>query len=547
MNSEILRLLRQRRGVIPALCLVVLAALLAVPSRAYAYDAASHACTAPAEDITTSCSVALRSQSGFSYSAADICDGNVRSGATASDGRFWQIDSADGTPDLGGIYLIWEHIPGTWRLTFSTDGVSFSDERLCGQNDFLEEYISLPDGVRSVRIEPLNGKLALLELSAWSRGRLPDSVHDWDLTPSECELMLISAHQDDELLFFGGMIPYYAGEKKLDTIVVYMADCGSLRLHEALDGLWTCGTRQYPVFLMLPDVKSQSLDQAIKTWDESGVTDTLAALFIRYRPQVVVSHDVNGEYGHGQHRMTAQCVRQALFRSEDIRESARISGGSDTYSVPKCYLHLWRRNEIFIDWNEIYLDSKHMTAAEAAALGYECHVSQQKSYDRIFINGVYDCRSFGLYRSNVGDDTGMNDLFENITPRIVNPSAPPEPPDGMERSSYSGFVYELPENGCYARFGSIGGNEDWFSCGADGALLYDAAGSAIRVFTEPEQPPKESPPSHSDISQEYMPSAAERLGAVLFPDGHISGYAAAAAVVLLFLIFLVLRRRRKNG
>ena len=528
---------------------LILTALLAVPRQAFGYDAASHACELAADDITSAYEISLRTQAGGSSVAADVCDGSVSTGSTAGEGRYWQLAASAGAQDAGGIYLLWERAPGPWRLTYSTDGESFSGELLCGRNGFIEEYVPLPDGVRAVRLEPLSCELALLEVSVWTRGRLPDSVHDWDVTPSECELMLISAHQDDELLFFGGMIPLYAGEKMLDTVVVYMADCGSLRLHEALDGLWTCGMRQYPVFLMLPDVKSQSLQQARKTWDEAVVSDTLAALFLRYRPQVVVTHDVNGEYGHGQHRLTAQCVRQALLLSEDAASAARITGGGDTYSVPKCYLHLWRKNEVFIDWNEIYLDKMQMTAAEAASLGYECHVSQHKSYRQIFINGSYDCRSFGLYRSGVGDDSGANDIFENITLRIAAPDTPPIPlNEDMVRRSYSGFVYSLsPDSDEYARFGNIGGSDGWFRCRADGALLYDDHGDAVPVGNDTQQPEGAPVLSASDVVQEYMPTFGDKLRYILFPDGHVSGYATAAVTaVVLIIIFAALRKRKKR-
>ena len=41
--------------------------------------------------------------------------------------------------------------------------------------------------------------------------------------------------------FFGGAIPYYACREDARMAVLYMADCGRLRVREALNGLWTAG------------------------------------------------------------------------------------------------------------------------------------------------------------------------------------------------------------------------------------------------------------------------------------------------------------------
>ena len=71
----------------------------------------------------------------------------------------------------------------------------------------------------------------------------------------------------------------------------------------------------------------------------------------RYRPDVVVSHDVNGEYGHGAHRVCADvalyCVQNCM-RLDVESESAAEYG---LWTVQKLYLHLYGDDPLELDWN----------------------------------------------------------------------------------------------------------------------------------------------------------------------------------------------------
>ncbi|MBQ8080714.1 MAG: PIG-L family deacetylase [Clostridia bacterium] len=60
-------------------------------------------------------------------------------------------------------------------------------------------------------------------------------------------MLLLSAHPDDELLWFGGTLPTYAGERGKQVQLVYLAHGDARRKNELLDGLWTCGVHAYPV------------------------------------------------------------------------------------------------------------------------------------------------------------------------------------------------------------------------------------------------------------------------------------------------------------
>lgn len=54
-------------------------------------------------------------------------------------------------------------------------------------------------------------------------------------------------------------------------------------------------------------------------------------LLRRFKPEVVVDHDINGEYGHGVHMLNTWILQQAVEQSGDVQyfpESARNTAHS---------------------------------------------------------------------------------------------------------------------------------------------------------------------------------------------------------------------------
>ena len=87
------------------------------------------------------------------------------------------------------------------------------------------------------------------------------AVQTWQESPDKLDLLLVSTHQDDELLFLGGTLADYAA-RGAKVNVLYTAEGERMRMREALDGLWTAGLRGYPIVLGLPDEMSMSETQA---------------------------------------------------------------------------------------------------------------------------------------------------------------------------------------------------------------------------------------------------------------------------------------------
>lgn len=93
-------------------------------------------------------------------------------------------------------------------------------------------------------------------------------------------MLLLVAHPDDELIFFGGTIPTYAVEKNMNVVVAYMSYSNTTRRSELLNGLWHMGLRQYPVIGDFGDVYMRSLDDAYAHWTKrksrAYITDSFA-------------------------------------------------------------------------------------------------------------------------------------------------------------------------------------------------------------------------------------------------------------------------------
>jgi len=270
---------------------------------------------------------------------------------------------------------------------------------------YANSYVALP-GVTSIRLMlESRADIKIAEIHLFGEGEKPAWVQDWQPFEGKADLLVLSAHGDDELLFFGGIIPYYTAERQMKVIVCYLTDQTSCRRNELLDGLWTCGVRNYPSMGVFKDIKNDSLGASYGFWGEKPVVDYITSLFQKYQPKVVLTHDLKGEYGHGAHRVCANAAIKALDKAAQ---------GDNAWQVKKLYLHLYKENAITFDWRQPLEAFGGMTAFDVAAAAFKCHKSQQSNGLRVEDTGAYACNRFGLYFSTVGYDHSTPDLFENI-------------------------------------------------------------------------------------------------------------------------------------
>jgi len=313
---------------------------------------------------------------------------------------------------FAALYIKWDDLPGVFSLEW--DGGSMN----CGAEDFLHDYIRLPRSVNSVSfVFEDDSTQSIKEIGVYTYGTAPYGVQDWLLPCETANILVFPTHADDDTLFFGSVISYYAIEKGLTVQTAFMTAHYSepYRDHERLDGLWEMGVRHYPILGTEPDYYASTLYEAASYHGYDPIYEWQVELIRRFKPLVILGHDLNGEYGHGQHRLNAHCLVDAVDMAADAEQYPESAEQYGIWDTPKLYLHLYEENSIVFDVNVVLNnDPEGRTPFEIAQDAYKCHVSQQQYYFAVTQDpdSVLNCIEYGLYRTLVGYDTGA-DLMEH--------------------------------------------------------------------------------------------------------------------------------------
>lgn len=327
------------------------------------------------------------------------------------------ITAPEGKP-IAGLYVCFGNMPESWEIQTSDDGKDWFTA-VPGDTRFLHAYVALPQPAQHVRLAVTSEKktaLRINDLFVLSEGDLPDWVQVWQPTEEKADILFLSTHPDDELIFFGGAIPTYAVEQQRKVVVAYFSRSNTTRSSELLNGLWHMGVRTYPVIGTFKDSYAKNLKAAYKTAGGKGkVNEWIVGLYRQYKPEVVVTQDTNGEYGHKQHMMIADAAQNciALAANEDEFTASTIAYG--TWQVKKLYLHLYPENQITFDWTVPLKSMNGATGIELAEEAYTLHKTQASSGMSVTETGTkYDNRVFGLAFTTVGEDVRKDDFLENI-------------------------------------------------------------------------------------------------------------------------------------
>ncbi len=327
------------------------------------------------------------------------------------------ITAPEGKP-IAGLYVCFGNMPESWEIQTSDDGKDWFTA-VPGDTRFLHAYVALPQPAQHVRLAVTSEKktaLRINDLFVLSEGDLPDSVQVWQPTEEKADILFLSTHPDDELIFFGGAIPTYAVEQQRKVVVAYFTRSNTTRSSELLHGLWHMGVRTYPVIGNFKDSYAKSLKAAYKSaGGKDKVNEWIVGLYRQYKPEVVVTQDTNGEYGHKQHMMIADAAQNciALAANEDEFTASTIAYG--TWQVKKLYLHLYPENQITFDWTVPLKSMNGATGIELAEEAYTLHKTQASSGMSVTETGTkYDNRVFGLAFTTVGEDVRKDDFLENI-------------------------------------------------------------------------------------------------------------------------------------
>lgn len=315
---------------------------------------------------------------------------------------------------FSALYIFWDDIPGTYTLSW--DGGSME----CGVHDMIHEYIYLPEETTSVTLTfQEDNPIYLCNISLYTEGTPPEEeVQEWLPPCEQADILVFPTHADDEALFFGALISHYAIEQDLTVQTAFMVKHDDEeRMHERLNSLWELGVRHHPTLASMPDSASHHLPTIENYMSKHDPKGWQITQIRRFKPLVIVGHDLNGEYGNAQHKLNGLYLTETVNMAADptqYEDTAQLYGVWDT---PKLYLHLYWENNIILDVNTpMEKDPLGRTPFQVAEDAYEHHVSQQQ-YPFYVSQDDYekgmDCKRFGLYRSLVGEDTTA-DIMENI-------------------------------------------------------------------------------------------------------------------------------------
>lgn len=365
-----------------------------------------------ASELTDFASISIEAKDGIKYNEMQLVDGRYTTKLNISGTAEIKIDAQE---KIDGLYIIWDQPPAYWAL--QAEESTRTSLYLYGKNGYIHEYIDLKEPSETISVITSNLGAEICEIQVFSEGILPEEVQVWNPPYDDADMLLMSTHADDEHLFFGGTMPYYAGELKYKVQIAYLTNhwAEPYRSHELLNGLWTVGMTAYPVISEFPDYYSDNLEHAKSLYNLEDVFAYEVGLLRRFKPEIVIGHDINGEYGHGVHMLNTWILQQAIPLASDETYLPEQVASYGTFSVSKVYLHLYPENAVLMDWTIPLERFDGKTAFQMAETGFSEHLSQQKWFS-VRTTGVHDCRAFGLYYTAVGYDSGngVPDFFENV-------------------------------------------------------------------------------------------------------------------------------------
>lgn len=376
-----------------------------------------------ARDITKNSDILT---SGFYYPGL-MTDGEEAGGSYSLGSAYVTLTA---TEDIGALYISFNTADEEYTVWCGNESV------LVGGEGFLHEYIdigSIFGSTKSVKLS-FSSERSISEIRVLSVGERPDFVQVWNEPTENADLLLFSSHSDDDQLYFAGLIPLYVsrGYNVQVAYFTYHPDT-PVRRHELLNGLWAAGCRNYPIYdTTIPDFRIDNYESTMAEFDRRGFSREMLEEYIvstvrRTHPLVLVTHEPEGEYGHGMHIALSALIRELLPALGDRTKYTDSAKQYGIWKVQKTYLHDYEEGKITlpIDTPLDYFGGRSAFAVSQDA--FRLHTSQHyysltswlygseaypitKSSQITTDNPSY----FGLFESLVGEDKNKNDMFENL-------------------------------------------------------------------------------------------------------------------------------------
>lgn len=197
--------------------------------------------------------------------------------------------SVFGSMEMGYAYIAWQAMPAKVGITWVDEGrnVVSAEETSPSQ---LNEYIPTPkEGVYGY-ILTFKQACSVSELGAYTVGKLPAELPQFDAPIKNAAVMLITGYPGDELACFGGLLPSLVNQG-VPVQVVYLNPYNRGRQEECLRTLWKMGMRNAPIFLNTAGIRSLDSTVLKSTMEKNGeLSKELLNVLNSYCPSVIVTH-----------------------------------------------------------------------------------------------------------------------------------------------------------------------------------------------------------------------------------------------------------------
>lgn len=300
--------------------------------------------------------------------------------------------------------------------------------------------------------------LLMCVLAGHSLAQQPESIYppycqqdlqDWLPYPAKTDFMVVTAHPDDEGIFFGGALPYYTQVRNKSTVLIGMTgsernSSGFNRLEELERAAWHYGVRYQPVNFQYSDASSDVMNAWEPLEGAQGVINRLASEIRRFKPDVLLTHDFNGEYGHQAHQITASSLAAAFDAAADPLLEL---DGLAPWQAQKIYIHRYNNpggnaavpsttvnpstGYMYHSWEETFDELGGKSSRDIANEALKCHQDPIRIWpdlqvsSRHVVGEQFDghhAEDWGLYATKVGPDSIDSDFFQHVVDDIFMPT-----------------------------------------------------------------------------------------------------------------------------
>ncbi len=394
-----------------------------------------HTATA-AEDQAENLSAKCKYSGDFSLHDERLRDSDFDTVQRVAKGKTLSISWDDSVP-VAFVYLSFYSAPVAYTvMQYDGSGAKLSEEPgILLYNNLIGV---LPE-TRKVSVRADEDNCSFCSLYALGNGSISD-YHPFAPTIEKADYMTFAMHPDDDVLFLGAIYPIYEADRGLSGISMIMSTklpekFQRERRQEDLNGAWILGLKTQPVFGGFPDIPQNYYDKFHHTFTKDDVMRYAVTMIRTYRPEVVMTQDLNGEYGHWQHKVLAEGVLAAVPLAADPDYQPKGYPKTEPWEVKKLYIHLYSQNKLTLDVDRPIAALGGKSAFETASQAFLMHPTQTRKDNHHVSKTEYSLAEFGLAYTTVGEDTaGMNDMFEHIdesslsvTPQpTVTPTPTPE-------------------------------------------------------------------------------------------------------------------------